>query len=203
MKKRAIAGWIIAVLAYGGGVTGAAAQIETRQSVPEKYTGTTANMTSGAGSKIVIQIFRWSTEADRERVFQSVTSNAEKNPDELVTAFAGLPTVGVVWGAGPAGYALKYAHRLTESDGSERVVVMTDRPLGNLEHPVWKIAGPVLEPAKPYTVVELHLDRKGRGDGKMSLTTAVTMDEQTKAVGLANYDRALTLLTDVQRQPKS
>ena len=79
---------------------------------------------------------------------------------------------------------------------------MTDRSLGSLEHPAWKMTGPV-EPTRPYTVVELHLNSKGRGDGKMSLTTPVTLDEQTKTVRLANYDTAATLLTDVQRQPKS
>lgn len=182
---------------------GAAAQTETKRPLPERYTSTTANMASGAGNKIVIDVFRWSSDTERERVLLSLSSNVEKNPDELAKALAGLPTVGHIWGTGPAGYALKYAHRLTEADGSERVVVMTDRPLGSLEHPAWKLTGQLVEPAKPYTVVELHLDRKGRGVGKMSLTTPVTVDEQTKAVSLANYHKASILLTDVQHQPKS
>jgi hypothetical protein len=133
----------------------------------------------------------------------SLSPSAETNPEVLVKALAGLPTVGHIWAAGPVGYALKYAHRLTEADGSERIVVMTDRILGSLEHPAWKITGQVVEPAKPFTVVELHLNRNGRGAGKMSLTTPVAVDEQTKTVSLANYDTASTLLTDVQRQPKS
>jgi hypothetical protein len=196
MKKRAIAGWVIFVLASAG----ASAQTETKRPEPEGYAGTTANMTSGAGNKIEIQVFRWSSETDRERALLSLS--AEKNPEELTKAIAGLPTVGRIWGAGPLGYTLKYAHRVAQADGSERVVVMTDRPLGSLEHPAWKAAG-ATEPAKPYTVIELHLNSKGRGDGKTSLTTPVTVDEQTKTIGLANYDTASALLTDVQRQPKS
>jgi hypothetical protein len=199
--KRAIAGWVIWVIVVLT-AAGASAQTETKRLVPEEYAGTTANMTTGAGSKIVIQVFRWSSENDRERVLSSLSADAEKGPDELVKAVAGLPTVGRIWGAGAAGYSLKYAHRVAQADGGERVVVMTDRSLGSLEQPAWKVTGPT-EPAKPYTVVELRLNSKGRGDGKMSLTTPVTVDEQTKTIGLANYDKASTLLTDVQRQPKS
>jgi hypothetical protein len=198
MQTRAIAAWVVAVLTSAS----AAAQTGTKPPVPEEFIGTTTNMTPGAGSKIVIQILRWSSDTDRERVLQSLSSNAEKTPDELAKALAGLPTVGTIWAAGPLGYALKYAYRLAEADGSERVVVLTDRMVGSLEHPAWKTTGQVAEPAKPYTVVELHL-KKGRGDGKMSLTTPVTVDEKTKTVSLANYDKASTLLTDVQRQPKS
>jgi hypothetical protein len=182
---------------------GAAAQTKTQQPLPERYTGTTANMTSGAGSKITIHVFRWSSDAERERVLLSLSPNDEKNPNELVKALASLPTVGVIWAAGPAGYALKYAHRRTETDGSERIVFVTDRSFGSLEHPAWKIAGQAVELDKLYTVIELHLNGKGRGDGKMSLTTPVTVDDQTKTISLTNYDKASTLLTDVQRQPKS
>ena len=158
-------------------------------------------MMPGAGTKIVIQILRWSSDADRERVLPVLS--AETKSDELAKTLASLPTAGLIWAAGPVGYALKYAHRLTEADGSERIVVMTDRPLGSLEHPAWKITGQVAEPVKPYTVVELHLHKRGRGDGKMSLTAPVSVDEQTKTIRLANYETASTLLTDVQGQPKS
>jgi hypothetical protein len=115
MKKRAIAGWVIFVLASAG----ASAQTETKRPEPEGYAGTTANMTSGAGNKIEIQVFRWSSETDRERALLSLS--AEKNPEELTKAIAGLPTVGRIWGAGPLGYTLKYAHRVAQADGSERV----------------------------------------------------------------------------------
>jgi hypothetical protein len=133
---------------------------------------------------------------------QSLNPSAEKTPEELAKTLASLPTVGHVWATGPVGYALKYAHRLTDADGSERIVVVTDRLLGSLEHPAWKATGQGVEPAKPYTVVELRL-KKGRGEGKMSLTAPVTLDEQAKTIRLTNYETASTLLTDVHHQPKS
>ncbi len=183
-------------------VTNAAAQAVTKQTAPDTYTGTTANMMPGAGSMLSFEILQWSSDADRDRVLSAIKSATEKNSDEVGKVLAGLPTVGYIWAGGPVGYAMKYAHRLRESDGSERVVVVTDRPLGSWEHPAWKAAGQVPESAKPFTVVELHLNSKGRGEGKMSLTTPITVDEQTKTVGLANFDKASTLLTDVRRQPK-
>lgn len=179
-----------------------AAPAATKQTLPDEYTGTTANMTPGAGSTLSFEMLQWSSDADRERVLSVIKSATEKNLDELGKALAGLPTVGYIWTGGPVGYALKYAYRLRESDGSERVVVVTDRPLGSWEHPAWKTAGPVAEPAKPFTVVELRLNNKGRGEGKMSLTTPITVDEQLKTVGVANFEKASTLLTDVRRQPR-
>ena len=196
MQKMAIAAMLLAATAV------TAAQTDTK-SGSEKYTATIANMASGSGSKIAIQVFQWSSDTDRQRVLETLRSNEEKKPDELAKAMAGLPTIGYIWANGPAGYALKYAHRLTGPDGGERLVVMTDRLIGSLEHPAWKVSGQAVEPAQPYTVVELQLDNKGRGRGKMSLTTPVTIDEKTQTVSLANYDTASTLLTDVQRQPKS
>jgi hypothetical protein len=179
----------------------AAAPTETKRTVPDEYTGTTANLTEGAGTRVSIQILRWLSDSDRQAVVSAVNAAAGEGPDDLSKAIAALPTVGYIWCSGPLGYALKYAHRVIAPDGDERVVVMTDRPLGSWEHPAWKITGPVAD-TRPFTVVELHLNKKGKGDGKTSLTSAVAVDEQAKTIGVADYVRASTLLTDVERQPK-
>ena len=158
-------------------------------------------MTDGAGTKISIQILRWLPDSDREAVVSAVKAARGESPDDLSKAIAALPTVGYIWCTGPLGYALKYAHRVIAPDGNERVVVMTDRPLGSWEHPAWKITGAVAD-TRPFTVVELHLNKKGKGDGKTSLTSSVAVDEQAKTLGVADYASAPTLLTDVERQPK-
>jgi len=177
------------------------AQTDKKPIVPDEYTGTTANMTEGAGTKISIEILRWLPGDEREPVLSAVNAATGESPDDLSKAMAELPTVGYIWCNGPLGYALKYAHRVVSPDGSERVVVMTDRPLGSWEHPAWKMSETVAD-TKPFTVVELHLNKKGKGDGKTSLTASVAVDERTKTIGVADYESAATLLTDVERKPK-
>jgi hypothetical protein len=179
----------------------AAAPTEIKRTVPDEYSGTTANMTEGAGTRLSIQILRWLSDSERAAVVSTVNAATGESPDDLAKAIAALPTVGYIWCTGPLGYALKYAHRVIAADGEERVVVMTDRPLGGWEHPAWKITGAVAE-TKPYTVVELHLNKRGKGDGKTSLTSPVAVDEQARTIGVADFASAPTLLTDVERQPK-
>jgi hypothetical protein len=227
---------VVGVLAAAASVLG---QSKTEVTSPSVYTGTIANMTPGAGSKISIQVLRWSSDDDREHVLSVLNSTKAKSPDaavkekspdttakekspdtaakekspdtvakdakeksqdELVKALGSLPTVGYIWSTGPVGYALKYAFRVAGPSGGERVVVMTDRLLGSWEHPAWTTAGHHGVSDNPFTVVELHLNSKGLGDGKMSLTAPITIDEAAKTLGLGNYDAASTLLTDVRRQ---
>ena len=178
------------------------AQTDTKQIVPDEYTGTTTHMTPGAGTKLSIQVLRWSSDSDREGVVSVVNSKAEDGQTDAGKALADLPTVGYVWLDGPLGYALKYAHRATLSDGGERIVVLTYPPLGSWEYPPWKGNGQNPATSRPFSVVELHINRKGTGSGRMSLTTPVTVDEDTNTLGLANFETTPASLIDVRRQPK-
>ena len=55
----------------------------------------------------------------------------------MESALQDLQTVGFIWTGGSLGYALKYAHRTEDEDGGERIVLVTDRPLGQ-----WDRNGP-------------------------------------------------------------
>src|SRR5438128_2663469 len=79
------------------------------------------------------------------------------------------------------GYTLKYAQCQTLPDGSGQSVVMSDRPLGSWERTgPWKAATGATESDKPVTVIELHLNKAGVGQGKMSLSSAFAVDDKTK-----------------------
>jgi hypothetical protein len=59
--------------------------------------------------------------------------------------------------------------------------------------------GPATPDGFPFTVVELRLNRRGEGEGKASITTPVTVDNEAKTIALANYAAAPVLLKGVKR----
>ena len=46
----------------------------------------------------------------------------------LAAAIQKAPTAGVLWTSENVGYSIKYAYRLPQPDGGERIILATDRP---------------------------------------------------------------------------
>jgi hypothetical protein len=94
----------------------------------------------------------------------------------LTTAISEAPTVGYVWTEERAGYSVKYAHRITQPGGGDRIILALNRRLGGYTgrwDPV--DASPTTDYA--FTLVELVLDSDGNGEGKASLTAEVVADD--------------------------
>jgi hypothetical protein len=131
---------------------------------------------------------------------------APLTPTAALTAALGrAPTVGYIWTTDVTGYSIKYAYRASSPGGGERIVLATDRRLGAYS-PAWKSAAPsgteasAKEPADyEFTFVEIHLDAKGTGEGKTSLTTKVVPDNEARTVALDNYAAAPAILEHVKR----
>ena len=124
----------------------------------------------------------------------------------MTAAVKAAPTVGFVWGQGVTGYSIKYAWRASQPDGGERIVLVTDRLLGSHSHS-WPIPAPTAPgragsgppPAAPpalqeFTVLELRIDGKGRGEGKMSLTGGPFVDAAAKTIAVDGYAAMPALL---------
>jgi hypothetical protein len=160
----------------------------------ETFTGTTVNLAPGGGENLKIDVFRWADEAERTRVTAAVK---EKGASELAATLEKTPTAGYIWGSGSLGYSLRYAHRIATPDGGERIIVVTDRRLGSWGREPWKATGQAAPSEEAVTVVELRLNKQGRGEGKMSLAAKVAVEAGT--IALENYASAPTLLKDVKR----
>jgi hypothetical protein len=160
----------------------------------ERFQGTTANI-SGAGQPVRIDILRWSTDAQGG---QLVTALA-KSENDFKTALAALPTQGYVWTSESAGYVVKYAFRAANPDGSERIVIATDRRLGSWDPSVWKPAANGAATNYEFTVLELRIDARKVGEGKASVSTRIAADAAAKIVALENYAAAPVVLRDVKR----
>jgi hypothetical protein len=187
---------VIAVAVMGQWSPLAAAQ-EGKRTAPDEFTATTANLASGAGTKVTIQVLRWLSEADRTKAAAVLSANGDQHEKEL----AQLPTCGYIWTQGPIGYALKYAHRISERSGGERIVLVTDRPLGSLDFPEWKDSSGNSVRPRASTVVELRLSPNGSGSGRISFAGLTVYDEGTKAVGISASDNIQATLSDVRHRP--
>ena len=167
----------------------------------EKFTATTVGVNPGAGENLTIRVSRWSTDADRDRLAALL---AEKGDAELQKALAAEPTHGYIWTSESLGYSLRYAYRLPMPDGGERIIVVTDLRLGTWTRGnPWKAAQQQRAPDYPFTMIELRVNRRGLGEGKMSIATKITVDQETKTLALENYKAAPVLLKDVKHDRTS
>ena len=107
--------------------------------------------------------------------------------------------MGFIWSDGPTGYSIKYAWRSPSPDGTERLVIVTDRRLGansaswpQPAEALGKAGGAAAE--AEFTVIELRVDAKGVGEGKSSLAAGVIVDSEAKTLALDGYAAAPALL---------
>jgi hypothetical protein len=94
---------------------------------------------------------------------------------------------------------VRFAARLAEPDGSERIILITDRRLGAWND-LWKPAGTDSPNNYEFSVVELHLNSHGEGEGKVSLTGKIVADGAAKTFGLENYAALPVVLKNVRRK---
>jgi hypothetical protein len=108
-------------------------------------------------------------------------------------------TVGYVWSSDVAGYAIRYAGKVTAPDGSERIILLTDKRLGKTNG-LWKPDGQVPPNNLDFSVIELRVNAKGEGEGKASLTGKVAVDSVAKMVTLADYADLPVVLKNVKHR---
>lgn len=183
-----------------------------------ELTGTTANV-AGAPDEFRIEILRWSTDQERagfQGAWDLTAIPADPNggggrgkgkgkggdePEQvapevaLARALQQAPTVGYVWTSEIAGYAVRYAGKVDRPDGSQRVILITQRPLGETNTLWAPVAG--TPNSLKFSVIELRLDSNGRGEGKASLTGGLAADAESGIVSLQDYGSAAVVLANV------
>jgi hypothetical protein len=122
-----------------------------------------------------------------------------KTPESALAAtLQAARTVGYLWSSESAGYSLRYAYRMPQPDGGERIIFATDRRLGAWND-LWKPTGGATPTPYEFTVIEVRLSPKGVGEGKTSLTGKVTIDASAKTIALDSYSALPVVFKDVKR----
>jgi hypothetical protein len=176
--------------------SGAIAQVGTRGSDGrEKFTAIAMSaggpLTSPVATNLEIVIDRWSTAAERQRLLDSL----KVGQNAALEVMRDLPRVGYIRAPGNLGWDLHYAHQMPDEDGGRRIFLGTDRPIG--------IAEELAQPRTiryPFTFIEMRLDQRGDGEGKLSRATRVIRSADGRFVQLENYEVQPVELTEVRRQ---
>jgi hypothetical protein len=119
----------------------------------------------------------------------------EKGANKLLDALQDAPKVGYIRNVQSVGWDLHYAHKVPMPEGGERIVIATDRPIGFRE-----ARNQPRSIDYPFTVIELHMNREGEGEGKMSVATKIIADKENGIITLENYGTQPVLLQSVKRE---
>lgn len=160
---------------------------------PERFTAAAINTNRAAAGNIDIQVDRWSSDAERDKLINALEM---KGADHLLDVLQDLPVKGNFRAPGQLGWDIRYARHDATDDGGERVLLATDRPIGFLES-----ANQPRSINYPFTIIELQLNRAGEGEGRMSLATKVIFDKKKNRITLENFELQPVLLTQVKRTP--
>ena len=162
---------------------------------PERYVANAVSLATPGptGTAVVeISVTRWSPEAEQDRLLKAL---AEKGPEKLLETLRDLPRAGFIRTPGNIGYDLRFARKTPLEEGGEQIVIVTDRPIG-----IWEAVNRPRTIDYPFTLIELHLDNKGNGEGKISLATKIVYDKRRNTIVLENYSSAPVMLTKVRRE---
>jgi hypothetical protein len=115
----------------------------------------------------------------------------------LLSALNAAGTAGILWTSDSLGYAIRYAYRIPQSGGGERVLLATERRLGGWND-LWR---PASSPTDyEFTLIELRLNAAGRGEGKATLTGKAAVDPEAKTIALENYASGPVVFKNVARE---
>jgi hypothetical protein len=192
MRMRWLATSLVTTLLVPAALLGA----QQKMSKPARFSAVAVNMSSAhaaaRASNVEMVVQRWSTPAERDKLSAALQEN---EPNKLLSVLQSLPRVGSISTPDSVGYEVHYAARTVMPDKSEHISLITDRPLG-----FWEQANQNRSVDYPFTLVQLQIGSNGKGEGKLSVATKITYDQDTKAIELENYGLAPAMLSNVRRE---
>ena len=170
---------------------------EEKEKPIETFTCFAANMQRGKAGVIDINIYRWSTDQEREML---LTTLQEKGRDALIDALMKIrPRVGYMRTPNSIGYDLFYARNNPQPDGGRHIVMATNRRVAFNE-----ARNNTRSMQYQLTAIEIHLDKDGKGEGKMQPAAKISWDAKEKKIELENYNALpIDLVNVTAKTPKS
>jgi hypothetical protein len=149
------------------------------------------NNTRVAGADIVqIDINRWSTAAERATLLDTLK---KQGAGKLLDALQDMRSVGTIKTPDSLGYDLRYANQTPLPDGGRRIVIATDRPIG-----FWEAAHRPRTIDYPFTVIQMEINKDGKGKGTLSYATKIIPAGDT--IVLENFDTQPVMLTEIKAE---
>lgn len=133
-----------------------------QNSVEEEFSAILTNISNvgRAGlTPVTIRISRWTPDEENERLLATLRDEGQ---DAFLRALLNVKPVGSIATPTSLRYDFFYAREIP-GDGGRRIMLISDRPMRIAER---LGAGPGRD--YPFTVIELRLDKEGRGEGTVA-----------------------------------
>lgn len=167
-----------------------------KNKIIESYKANAIMQTAGAGSMAEINIYRWSSDEERQEILDAIkkaTADPKMNSREVAKALRGQKKAGYAFMAGKQGYPLRYAKSFDMGDGKRQIVLATDRPVS---------FGEVYNQSQlgdfDVTLVILKVDKDGKGSGVLSLGTELKWNDKEGKIEMTNTSSQPIKLGDVR-----
>ena len=161
---------------------------------PERFTAFAVDISNTAPrartSTVDVTINRWSTDAERDRL---LTIFRDKGQGALLSALQKLPVVGGITTPGSLKYDIHFARERQEAEGGRMIFLMTDRYIG-----AWEAANRPRTIDYPFTLIQLQVDKDGKGVGKASIATKIT-EAADGTIELENFSNQPVALNEVRK----
>jgi hypothetical protein len=169
---------------------------KTEKVKPYRFTAFAINMNSGPKAGMVdIVIERLTSPEEREALLAAFVEGGQ---DALLKALQKVkPRIGYIRTPNSLGYDLQYAWRIANSDGTSRVIIGTDRPIN-----FWEASRQPRTIDYPFTIIEMRLDAKGQGEGRMAAGTKISKSKDGKTIELENYGISPVALNEIKLQKR-
>ena len=194
--------FIAAVLLLASATAPVAAQQERLEI--DAFAINMSNIATGANARVDIRIDSWSTPEERE---QLIVTMLEKGSDALLKALQKASVKGRfrIPTARPPdphhlslGLDIRYAWQVPLPDGGKRIVLAMDRYIGFGE-----ARNQPRSIDYPFTLLQIHVDAAGKGEGKMAVATKISFDKEKKQIELENYASEPVRLNNLTVKVKS
>jgi hypothetical protein len=172
---------------------GAAALAVQTPGVPLHLSAVAQDLDRGLAVPIRITINRWSSDTVRDKLMNVLMT---RGAEQLLDALRDAPTVGTIGTTTSLAWDLHFARATPGEDGGARIILGTDRPISFSEQ--WNSSRTL---DYPFTVIELHVDKDGAGEGTLSFATKVSRDTKNNTVVLENWGTQRVRLTQVHEEP--
>jgi len=116
----------------------------------------------------------------------------------FTVALGRAPTPGYISASHITGYPTQYAWHATLPDGTDRIVLASDRRLGAYTS-AWKASAQMPDTDYAFTLIELRPGPKGMLEGRTSLTGKIAIDNSAKTVALESWDSTPAILQVAKR----
>jgi len=162
-----------------------------------------SNIATGANARVAITVNQWSTDAERERLIDTMLT---KGSDNLLRELQKAPVKGRfrIPGQRPPdphhlalGLDIRYARQTPLPEGGRRILLAMDRYIGFSE-----ARNQPRSIDYPFTLIEIRVNKDGKGEGKMSIATKINFDKKKKVIELENYSSEPVRLNNVEVKVK-